>query len=83
MPQPMTMAEAFDEWMRKYKEDPDGFLNGMQAAKAHERNTGGDQRASDYGNDCADLLARLMAVGKAAWDPIPVGTKAADAAVEG
>jgi hypothetical protein len=68
----MTMAQAFDEWMRKYKEDPSGFENGMQSAKAHDRpSKGSTEGVSEYGDDCATLLARLMAVGTAAWDPVP------------
>jgi hypothetical protein len=70
MPQnKMTVAQAFDEWMRKYKEDPDGFANAMQSARAHERPSE-DTTASEYGFGCARLLADLQEHGTDAWDTL-------------
>lgn len=62
---PMTMAEAFDEWMRRYKENPEQFGNEMQGIIAHSRKKRSAE-ASEYGNDCAAYLSALMAKGKAA-----------------
>lgn len=55
----MTMAQAFDEWMRRYKENPEKFGNDMSAAAAHSRKPR-DAEASDYGNECAAFLRKLM-----------------------
>lgn len=60
----MTMAQAFDEWMRRYKEHPELFSNEMSAVVAHSRKKRSAQ-ASDYGNDCAAYLSALMSKGKA------------------
>ncbi len=54
---PRSMARAFDEWMRRYKKNPEHFGNEMQAIKAHgERAKGG----TAYGRDCAVYLSALM-----------------------
>lgn len=61
----MNMAQAFDEWMRRYKENPEQFGNDMSEAAAHSRKKRSVE-ASDYGNNCAAYLSALMAKGKAA-----------------
>ncbi len=61
----MTMAQAFDEWMRKYKEEPEAFLSCMASARSHERPA--EPGVSEYGRDCAAMLAALMARGSDAW----------------
>jgi hypothetical protein len=54
-----STAQAFDEWMRRYKENPEKFGNDMTAAKAHS-NKPDDADASEYGNTCAAFLEKLM-----------------------
>jgi hypothetical protein len=63
----MTMAEAFDEWMRKYRDDPAGFSNTMQDVQSHDRPSE-IEGVSEYGRDCAALLDRIMARGADAWE---------------
>jgi hypothetical protein len=64
--QKMTMPQAFDEWMRKQKEDPDGFESTAASQAAHDR-MAEDRLASEYGNACSGLLRRLMQHGASAW----------------
>ena len=61
-PKSISMAEAFDEWMRRYKANPEEFGNDMSAAVAHSRKKRA-AKASEYGNDCAAYLTMLMAEG--------------------
>jgi hypothetical protein len=61
------MAQAFDEWERRYKADPDGFGNDMQAARDHTLKSP-ERGVSLYGHTCAAFLQCLMAGGrKAKW----------------
>ena len=71
----MTMAEAFDEWMRKYRDDPAGFENTMQCVQSHDRPRE-DEGVSEYGNECAELLNRIMARGADAWEKSETTTTA-------
>jgi len=62
----MTMAQAFDEWTRKYYESPERFGHLMASVKtvlAHKKKS----VASDDGNACEALLRGLMKNGKKHW----------------
>jgi hypothetical protein len=50
----MNMAQAFDEWMRRYEEDPKAFETEFQAVDAHRA----DPLA--YGKQMAVYLRKLM-----------------------
>lgn len=62
----MTMAQAFDEWMRKYKADPEGFENEMQSVHRHDKRKR-SAKCTEYGHSCATLLESLMLNGKKHW----------------
>lgn len=62
----MTIAQAFDEWMREYERNPEGFLNEMQAVQSSHRKAA-KRKESDYGVTCEQLLKDLLKHGKAAW----------------
>ena len=51
-----TMAEAFDEWMRLFIEEPETFLHEFQEVEMY--------RAGTYGEASAALLTKLMGGGK-------------------
>jgi hypothetical protein len=50
----MNMAQAFDEWMRRYEEDPKAFGTEFQAVDAHRADP------LSYGNQMAAYLRKLM-----------------------
>lgn len=54
----MTMAQAFNEWMRRYTENPQGFMAKFQSVERFKATAKGKQ--PDYGTDCARLLRKLM-----------------------
>lgn len=62
-----NLALAFNEWMRRYIEDPDGFASAWASVKRSlaEQANGEEQ---SYGANCAayicDLMAELRAAGK-------------------
>lgn len=66
-PPAMTMEAAFDEWMRKYRDEPEGFSNAMQDVHSHDTQSA-VPGVSEYGLMCASLLRALMARGMGAWD---------------
>ena len=55
-----TVAEAFNEWMRRYTETPDQFVREFQTVNQFlaEQDSG---RAPSYGEACAAYLAELQA----------------------
>jgi len=55
----MTMAEAFNEWMRRYTEEPAAFEAEFQTVGAYleEQNKG---KEPQYGANCAGYLQKLM-----------------------
>ena len=59
-----TMAQAFDEWMRQYRKNPDGFAAMAEAMAAHAKGRRGGAKATEYGLGCAAMLRRLMRGGK-------------------
>jgi hypothetical protein len=50
----MNMAQAFDEWMRRYEEDPKSFYTEFQAVNAHRADP------LSYGKQMAAYLCKLM-----------------------
>lgn len=69
-----TRAEAFDEWMRRYIENPEGYEREFQTVSRFlEEQAPG--RTTDYGNACDAYLA-LLEAGKEVEDlhanpPVP------------
>ncbi len=63
----MSMAQAFDEWMRMEKEEPARFQSCWQSALSHEREAEG-LLVSEYGRDCTILLQGLMENGSDFWN---------------
>lgn len=57
---PRTMAQAFDEWMRRYVEDPSAFEAEFQSVAAYSRGRARGKAATEYGLDCAAMLRKLM-----------------------
>lgn len=55
-----TMAQAFDEWMRLYIEDPAAFEAEFRSVEAHKRGHEKRSKATSYGNGCARIFRRLM-----------------------
>ena len=54
-----TVAQAFNEWMRRYIETPEQFAREFQVVIAFNDETkNGD--ASKYGDDCALYLQSLI-----------------------
>ena len=64
----MTQPQAFDEWMRMCKEEPDRFLSCMASARSHEKPSQEDANVSEYGRDCSTLLEGLMTHGEEYWN---------------
>lgn len=53
------IANAFNEWMRRYTEDPNGFEREWQTvSKFLERQQDGVE--PDYGQSCAAYLKKLI-----------------------
>ncbi len=53
------MAQAFDEWMRRYTKDPGAFEAEFKSVAAFKRGRG-KKKATSYGLDCAAYLKSLM-----------------------
>jgi hypothetical protein len=54
------VANAFNEWMRRYTEEPDQFAREWQTVGEFLRQeAAGDE--PDYGKSCAAYLSKLMA----------------------
>ncbi len=55
----MNLADAFNEWMRRYIEDPDGFEREWITVQRHmeETATGED---TTYGSHCVAILEEIM-----------------------
>ncbi len=64
----LSLAQAFDEWMRAYREAPHRFANTLQTVRAHdlEREGGG----TEYGEACSRLIEALREHGDEAWETI-------------
>jgi hypothetical protein len=62
----LTMEQAFDEWTRKYWENPELFgriVQSIKTVQAHVKKKG----ASADGIACAALMRGLMKNGKKHW----------------
>jgi hypothetical protein len=55
-----AMALAFDEWMRRYTENPSDFAAEFESVASFKKGRKSNG-ATQYGNDCADMLGKLMA----------------------
>lgn len=54
-------AEAFDEWMRLFIEDPESFRREFQDVTKYLEDKKTDQdKVTTYGEECAAFLAKLM-----------------------
>lgn len=66
---PRTMAEAFDEWLRAYAENPERFRHTVASVLAAQA-----QRQAGvpltYGQECQAILEHLMA-GRGMFDDEP------------
>ncbi len=56
---PNLLAEAFDEWMKRYIENPAAFAAEFQSVASFKSKRKG-KGASDYGNSCASYLVSVM-----------------------
>lgn len=52
-------AQLFNEWMRRYTEDPDGFEHSWSTIKEYLSTPDGEEPS--YGQSCAAYLAQLDA----------------------
>ncbi len=55
----MNLEEAFNEWMRRYVEDPDGFEREWITVQRHMEETATGEDVT-YGASCAAYLGRIM-----------------------
>jgi len=55
-----TMSEAFDEWMRRYEEEPEKFTREFQEVRSFVEEGGREGKPTSYGVTCEELLRRLM-----------------------
>jgi len=55
-----TIPQAFDEWMRRYIEEPERFAREFQAVQEFVAQGGIDGRETTYGAECAALLDQLV-----------------------
>lgn len=56
---PAEMAKAFNEWMRRYIEEPERFEVEFRAVKAFEAAEAEDQEPS-YGRECTAYLQAIL-----------------------
>lgn len=53
-----TAAEAFNEWMRRYTEEPDAFAHEWQSVTEFFATPDGEEPS--YGAKCAAYMSKLM-----------------------
>jgi hypothetical protein len=58
-----TCAQAFDEWMRRYLEEPERFPREFQSIAEFISQGGLRGGATSYGRQCGECLRRLMGGG--------------------
>lgn len=56
-----TAAQAFDEWMRRYVEEPERFSREFEAVRDFVAEGGQDGAETSYGRECSTYLEQLMA----------------------
>ena len=54
------LAKAFNEWMRRFEQEPEKFQSEYQSVKEFLRNQA-DGREPSYGESCAAYLQQLLA----------------------
>jgi hypothetical protein len=55
-----TMPQAFDEWMRRYIEEPERYAREFQSVSEFVAEGGKDGAETSYGRECAAYLEQLM-----------------------
>jgi len=55
----MNMAQAFNEWMRRYIETPENFQREFKAVQAFVREKA-EGKEPTYGESCAAYMEQLM-----------------------
>lgn len=56
---PTEMAKAFNEWMRRYIEEPERFEHEMKSVRAFEKAEAAGQEP-DYGTNCTGYLRAIL-----------------------
>lgn len=56
---PSEMAKAFNEWMRRYIEEPERFAHELKSVRAFEKAQAEGQEP-DYGTDCTSYLCAIL-----------------------
>lgn len=56
---PSEMAKAFNEWMRRYIEEPERFAHELKSVRAFEKAEAEGQEP-DYGTDCTSYLCAIL-----------------------
>jgi len=56
---PSEMAKAFNEWMRRYIEEPERFAHELKSVRAFEKAEAEGQEP-DYGADCTSYLSAIL-----------------------
>ena len=67
---PEGTAAAFNQWMRNYINDPDGYKQAWTSIQEFLNTPGGDE--PNYGQSCAALLERLLVAQETSEDGPPV-----------
>jgi hypothetical protein len=57
------VARAFDEWMRRYIEEPERFAREFEAVQYFTQQGGRHGRSTSYGRECAAYLQQLIGGG--------------------
>jgi hypothetical protein len=55
-----TIEQAFDEWMRRYVEEPERFSREWQSVETFKSEGGMSGSQTSYGRSCAEYLQRLI-----------------------
>lgn len=61
----MTTAQAFNEWMRRFIEEPERFAREWQSVEEFKRDEAAGKEP-DYGETCAAYLSQLKREGRKA-----------------
>jgi hypothetical protein len=56
-----TVVQAFDEWMRRFVEEPERFAREFQSVSEFVAEGGQNGAETSYGRECAAYLEQLMA----------------------
>lgn len=67
-----AMAKAFNEWMRRYHEEPERFEREFQTVEAFVRDEAKGAEPA-YGQECAAYLLQIMGEQEAAEGPPETG----------